>query len=170
MRLTALNRFFRGIKQMKWTYSLITLLTLCFALTANADTIGRYAGIVKSIPETTLKADPKSQAWAHSARTILAVAEESIAETIFSLQSITNKMNRPLFCLPQGQAIDTALVHQLLAQIIQQLTPADENKNLSDVVVTNIMSKYPCQEAAHHLSAQESLLAPKEYKMVHVES
>lgn len=155
--------------------NLLFAATLMFTLpiTAYADTIGRYAGIAKSIPEATLKADPKSQAWAHSARTILHVAEESIAESISSMQNAAMRLQRPILCMPQGRSINTALIHEILEQNIAQLKPSDETKNLSNVVVASLSTKYPCQ--AHQAQAAtpagtEALFAPKDIKMVHVDS
>jgi len=148
----------------------ITLLLTSLSTATFADTIGRYAGIAKSIPEASLKADPKSQAWAHSARAILEVAEESIAESIAAVQNAASQLNRPIFCLPESQSINTALIHQLLAQSISQLTEADATKNLSDVVVASLREKYPCQSTSQAQASPEALFAPKEYSMVHVDT
>ncbi len=105
---------------MKRIYIIAAIASAIISASANADTIGHYAGIAKSIPEAALKADPKSQAWAHSARTILQVAEESIAESLASAQRAANKLNKPLFCLPKNQSINTALIHEILKQNVDQ--------------------------------------------------
>lgn len=148
----------------------ILFLTISLSTVTFADTIGRYAGIAKSIPEASLKADPKSQAWAHSARTILNVAEESIAESIAAVQTAANQLNRPIFCLPKDQSINTELIHQILEQKVSQLKEADATKNLSDVVVASLTEKYPCQSINQAQAGPESLFAPREYTMVHVDT
>lgn len=149
----------------KWIYlSLVLPSIIAPFYQANADTIGRYAEIIKSIPEATLKADPKSQAWAHSARTILAVAEESITETIVSMHTLTTQKNMPLFCLPQGQNITSDLIHKVLEQSATNLSKNEAQKNLSEVVIEKLTTNYPCR-GNQFQSAQNELFAPKNYQM-----
>lgn len=149
----------------KWIYLSLTLPSIVAPFyQANADTIGRYAEIIKSIPEATLKADPKSQAWAHSARTILAVAEESITETIISMHTLTTQKNMPLFCLPQGQNITNDLIHKVLEQSATNLSKNEAQKNLSEVVIEKLTTNYPCRDNQFQ-SAQNELFAPKNYQM-----
>ena len=81
-----------------------------FSLSINADTIGKYVGIAKSIPAARMKADPKAQAWAHSARTVLDVTEETLTQTINSIQDMAKSQNRPIFCLASGKNIDFAIL------------------------------------------------------------
>ena len=52
----------------------------CLFITCNADTLGKYAGISKSIPQARLKADPQAHIWARSAKSILNIIEETIIE------------------------------------------------------------------------------------------
>lgn len=143
---------------------LLTPLLLSMTTLSNADTIGRYAEILKSIPEASLKADPKSQAWAHSARTILAVAEESITETIASIQKITDKQNTPLFCLPNNEEIGLDIVHKTLEKNVENLKRNNESKTLSEVVITDLIAHYPCP-ADGFKSAQNELFSSKNYQM-----
>ena len=138
---------------------------LMLTISANADTIGRYAQIVKSIPQATLKADPKSQAWAHSARTILAVAEESITETIVAIQKLSDKTKKPLFCLKDDTKITTELIHKILEQKVEGLIKAEENNSLSEVVIDNIMLTFPCFNHSGFQSAENELFASKTYQM-----
>ena len=126
----------------------ILVLLSFVSLSISADTIEKYVGIAKSIPQSRLKADPKAQAWAHSARTVLDVTEETLAQTIVSMQALSLKQNSPIFCLPNGKSIDTGLVHQILEQSVARLASTDFNKTISEVVVENLASAYPCNSAA----------------------
>ena len=60
---------------------LLIALLLC-ASTAMADTIDHYMNISNNIPSMEMKADPQAQTWARSARNILVITNESIAETL----------------------------------------------------------------------------------------
>ena len=152
------------IKQ-KVSCFLISSLFLVLPFQTRADTIGRYTEIAKSIPEATLKADAKSQAWAHSARTILAVAEESITETMLSMQQLAVKTKNPLFCMPSGESINVTLIHNVLMKKTENLSDSDAKLSLSDVAVEAIAANYPCNNANPFQSAQNALFAPKDYRM-----
>src|SRR5436189_129249 len=61
-------------------FLLISLIFICNQL--HADTIDNYMSIATNIPQMELKADPQAQAWARSARHVLTITCESIAETL----------------------------------------------------------------------------------------
>ena len=123
----------------------LLLVGALISSTTMADTIGKYAGIAKSIPSARLKADPKSQAWARSAQSILEITEETVAQTIEATQNIAVRNHSPLFCLPKGQKVDNQLVHSILDQAATNISNIDHNTSISEVVVSQLSSHYPCQ-------------------------
>ena len=124
---------------------LLTILS-----TAYSDTIGKYASIAKEIPKARLTADPKSQAWARSARSILNVTEETLAQTIQSMQALASKHNTPLLCLPAGQQIDNNLIHHTLEQLVNNFSPKDADKSISQAVIEQLEAQYPCNQHAQN--------------------
>ncbi len=58
------------------------LLFFVTIVSAEADTIDHYMNIANQIPQMEMKADQQSQTWARSARTVLILTSESIAETL----------------------------------------------------------------------------------------
>lgn len=135
---------------------------MSISMSTQADTIAKYANIAKSIPAAKLKADQKAQTWARSARSILDVTEESIAQTIQAMQQLAAKQGKPLFCLKNDADINTAQIHQILESKIQSLAAADANKTISEVVIEALASNYPCPNSnsasniSHHLDRQSS--------------
>ena len=132
---------------------------------AQADTIGKYAGIAKGIPQASLKADPQSQAWARSARSILEVTEETIAQTIQSVQSFAAKRNIQVFCLPAGMKIDNSLIHQILERSITNLSAAEANKNISEVVTEQLETQYPCKSNQHVQQRNNNMFGRNNYEI-----
>lgn len=122
------------------TYS----ICLLFTLPLQADTLAKYAGIANSIPQAQLKADEKSQAWARSAKSILDVADESIAQSIQAMQNLALRKRMQLFCLPADKTIDNNMVHQILNHLIQQNYDAIAQQSISEVVVSQLEQLYPC--------------------------
>ena len=74
-------------------------IVLFLVLSANvcADTIDHFMNIVNNIPQMEMKADPQSQAWARSARTVLILTSESIAETLVLSNESAKQQGTPLF-------------------------------------------------------------------------
>ncbi len=142
----------------------ITAMLLLVTLNSHADTIGKYIGIAKSIPQARLKADPRAQAWAHSARTVLTVTDETIAQTIIAMQGLAKKHKLSLFCLPQGKSINTALINQLLTGIAAAPNIIDPNKTISEVVVEQLSQDYPCDKK-QNIQPKLSLFGDKSYQM-----
>jgi hypothetical protein len=128
--------------------SIIFTLMVAGSVTTQADTLGKYASIAKSIPTMQLKADPKSQAWARSARSILAVTDEAIAESIDAMNTISKNNGRPLICMPESKPIDSTMVHTLLAELISKMAPDEASKNISAVVVSKLNTSFPCNQLA----------------------
>lgn len=103
--------------------------------------------IANQIPQMEMKADAQSQAWARSARTVLALTCDSILDTISLANDVAKDQGKGLFCLPPG----TQLTAEKLDLIIQQAynsnssQPSDKNKmSVSKIALISIAQQYPC--------------------------
>jgi hypothetical protein len=127
----------------------IIYLCLILSTSIHADTIDHYMKIANNIPQMEMKADQQSQAWARSARTILILTSESIAETLtISNDSATQKGN-PLFCLPPGVKIEASALNDLIQQTYKEIYSQQSDKDkmsVSQVALMGISKKYPCQQ------------------------
>lgn len=126
----------------------LLLLLACLGVNAHADTINKYANIANSIPKMELKADEKSQAWARSARSILAITDETIAETILSMNSLAIENGEALVCLPSNLSLNGETIHALLQEAIKDPLVLNQNKSISFVVINRLKEKYPCRHRA----------------------
>ena len=130
--------------------SCLVLLVISFG--TYADTIGKYAKIAKSIPQMSLKADPQSQAWMRSAKSILAITDETVAQTIMAMNQLAKSQGRPLICLPDGKVIDGDTVHGILASKIQGDVDENAPDTISNIVTQELVKTYPCNGARKHLA------------------
>ncbi len=112
-----------------------------------SDTIDNYQHISKSIPKMEIKADEQSQAWARSARHVLTITNESIAETLIALNSEAAKQGKPFFCLPQNQQLSAEHLGQLIQEYTQNLgqQSANNRPTVSRIAFEAVVKKYPCQ-------------------------
>lgn len=125
----------------------ILLLSTLFT-SAHADTIDHYMNIVNNIPKMEVQADPQSQAWARSARNILALTSESIAESLMLANESATSAGRPLFCLPQNTQLTAQIMNDLIQQTYGELSSQQSDKNkltVSQVALLGISKRYPCQ-------------------------
>ena len=119
-----------------------------FNLPAHADTIDHYMNIANNIPQMELKADRASQAWAHSSRTVLTLACDSIADSLLVANEIAIKMKHPLFCLPQGMQLTSTLLDELIQQSYNsnpQIKNAKTPPTVSTVALNALEQHYPCK-------------------------
>lgn len=117
------------------------LLTI---VSSHADTIGKYAKIANSIPQMSLKADPESQAWMRSAKSVLAITDETVAQTVIAMNELAKNQGRPLICPPVDKAIDGETIHRILAEAIKGAPSENENTTISVVVANSLAKEYPC--------------------------
>src|SRR3989338_3958015 len=126
-------------------------IILCLAFLVQpvfADTMDHYMNIVENIPKMEMKADPQSQAWARSARNVLAITAESIAETLLEANSQAESLGKPLFCLPAGKQLDSQTLNNLIQQTFRELASQDSQKTqmtVSQVAWEGVKRQYPCQ-------------------------
>lgn len=148
---------------------LVCLLFLIPYVT-QADTIDHYMNIVNNIPKMEMQADPQSQAWARSARNILALTSESIGETLTMANDAAKARGVSLFCLPPGKTLSAEFLNELIQQTYREISAqhSDQTKmSVSQVALIGIGKQYPCQpnqsprlEMFHEHAAPESLLQP----------
>lgn len=128
---------------------------------AHADTINNYMSIATNIPQMEIKADPQAQAWARSARHVLTITCESIAETLIQANETAKSQGKPLFCLPQGTQLNSINMNELIQATYKEISSQRSDKDtmtVSQVALLGISKQYPCQQS------------PGEKQMAHVTS
>ncbi len=114
----------------------------------SADTISNYMNIANNIPQMEIKADPQSQAWARSARHVLTITCESIAETMLQANETASTQGKPLFCLPKEVQLNSIVLNDLIQQTYKELSSQQSDKDqmtVSQVALLGVSKKYPCQ-------------------------
>lgn len=126
---------------------LLILTSLTVTTLAHADTIGRYMNIANNIPKMEMKADKQSHVWARSARTILSLTSESIAETLMLANDTAREHGTPIFCLPASTSLDAAMLNDLIQQTYRDISSQESDKSnmtVSQVALIGVTRKYPC--------------------------
>lgn len=128
--------------------TLILSTLLFYTSFAAADTMDNYMSISNNIPQMELKADAQSQAWARSARTVLTMTGETIAETLIQANEIAKNQGKPLFCLPANTALDGNLMNNIIVQTYKEISSQQSDKDrmtVSQVAWLGVTKNYPCQ-------------------------
>ncbi|KTD61927.1 hypothetical protein [Legionella spiritensis] len=123
-----------------------SFLFLAAALT-HADTIDHYMNISNNIPQMEMKADPQAQAWARSARNVLTITTETIAETLLQANELAKSQGRPLFCLPKDVSLNSVTLNGIIVQTYREISSQQSDKNkmtISQVAWLGITKAYPC--------------------------
>lgn len=145
-----------------------TCLLLLAVAQSHADTIDHYMNIHNAIPQMALKADPDSQAWARSARNVLAITNETVAETLLEANEKARSQGKPLFCLIKNEKLDAATLEKLIVNTYQTLSSRQSDKDkmtVSQIAYLGVTQAYPCQK-----SQQPDFLNPvSPSQMQHVE-
>ncbi|KTC66786.1 phosphatase [Legionella birminghamensis] len=127
-------------------YFFLLLSSLSFLV--KADTIDHYMSISNNIPQMEMKADAQSQAWARSARNVLIITAESIAETLTQANDLAKSQGRQLFCLPEGKKLDAMTMNNIIVQTYGGISSQESDKNkmtVSQVAWLGVMKAFPCQ-------------------------
>lgn len=137
---------------------LLCLSACVFISTVHADTINNYMNIANNIPQMEMKADPQAQAWARSARNVLSITSESIAETLLQVNEEATQQGKALFCLPQGVQLNAVIMNGLIQQTYKDMSSQQSDKNnmsVSQVALLAVKKQYPCTQNKNmtHLSA-----------------
>ena len=130
----------------------LTLSLLIAYANIHADTIDHFINIVNNIPQMEMKADQQSQAWARSARTILLLTGESIAETLAFANETAVELGVPLFCLPQAVQLNAVMLNDLIQQTYNELSSQESNKDqmtVSKIAMFGLRKQYPCKNFRH---------------------
>lgn len=115
---------------------------------AYADTIDNYMKIANNIPLMEMKADQQAQAWARSARHVLTITCESIAETLVQANETAKQLGKPLFCLGNGAQLNPVVMNELIQQTYKQISSQQSDKDkmtVSQVALLGVSQRYPCQ-------------------------
>ncbi len=125
------------------------LLILCGYI--HADTINNYMNIANNIPQMEIKADPQAQAWARSARHVITITCESIAETMIQANDAATNLGKPIFCLPSGTQLNSIVLNNLIQQTYKDMTSQQSDKDkltVSQVAWMGVNKQFPCQQPA----------------------
>lgn len=130
---------------------LTSMLLILSSTLIQADTMDHYMNITNQIPQMEMKADPQSQAWARSARTIMAIANESIAETLVQANESAKSHGAPLFCLPGGVALNAETIQGVIVKTYRSISSQQSDKDkmtVSQIALLGMTRDYPCQNQA----------------------
>ena len=140
---------------------LFSLLLLTLSTYAYADTIEHYMNIASNIPKMEIKADPQAQAWARSARNVLLITSESIAETLTQVNKSATNLNKPLFCMPAGTLLDGKMLDNLIQETYQAISSQQRSGNMtvSEVALFGLSKKFPCNNLKSRANQMEHMSA-----------
>lgn len=113
-----------------------------------ADTIENYMKIANNIPVMEMKADAQAQAWARSARHVLTITCESIAETLIQANEVATHQGKPLFCLTSGVQLNPVSMNELIQQTYKNISSQQSDKNkmtVSQIALLGMNKQYPCR-------------------------
>ena len=127
----------------------VKLLPVLFVVTGYADTIDHYINIASAIPKMEMKADTQSQAWARSARNVLSITNETIAETLTQVNKEAIRMGKPFFCMAPGKSLNAETISSILMNTYQSIAsqPAEKDKmTISQVAWLGVTKEFPCKK------------------------
>lgn len=136
--------------------SWLILGLMLHSVLAMADTMSHYMNISNQIPKMEMKADPQSQLWARSARNILTITNESIAETLTQANELAKSRGAPLFCLPSGVTLNAVTLNDLILKTYQNLSSQQSDKDkmtISQIAWLGVTKAYPCSNPANNSTA-----------------
>lgn len=126
------------------------LVGLGVSTSSLADTIDNYMNIVTNLPQMEMKADSESQAWARSARNILMLTSETIAESLILANMESTKQGFPLFCLPLEKKLSNGEINEIIKNSYNSISSTqgnDRNKmTVSQIALLGIQKNYPCKK------------------------
>ena len=132
-------------KSYKQVYLLIVALSSGYPL--HADTMDHYMNIVNNIPKMEIKADGQAQIWAKSARNVLLLTCESVAESMAIVNETAVRQGMPLFCLPGTVTLNGSMLRNLVEQTYLDMPNQESEKSkmtVSDVALIGLTKTYPC--------------------------
>lgn len=140
--------FLQNVSFMRLIVTTIFFSVLSTSMSAFADTIDNYASIANHITSMEIKADRDAQTWARSARNVLAITNESIAETLIEANRIATNEGHPIFCLTKDTTLDASIIKSLLEKALKTNPELqnDKTRPTISVVATNaVRDAFPCK-------------------------
>lgn len=134
-----------------FTMRIILVFLSLISSSVYADTINNYMNIVNNIPQMEMKADQQAQAWARSARHVITITCESIAETMLQANQAAQNAGKPIFCLPVGVSLNAPFLNDLIQQTYRDLSSQQSDKDkmtVSQIAWLGVGQKYPCDHNA----------------------
>lgn len=123
-------------------------LLMLLSSVAMADTMDHYMNISNQIPQMEMKADPQAQTWARSARNVLIITNESIAETLTQANELAKNQGAPLFCLPAGVSLSANTLNDIIVKTYRELSSQQSDKDkmtVSQMAWLGVSKTWPCQ-------------------------
>jgi hypothetical protein len=130
---------------------LLSCLIFMISVPAWSDTINNYMNIVSNIPTMEMKADANSQAWARSAKNVLTITNEGIAEALLEANRLAQSQGSPLFCLPNNTPLNADSMKVLIEKAYQTMPNVQTEKDkltVSQVAWLAVTHDYPCKTIA----------------------
>ena len=127
---------------------IISLFMTFITLSAYADTIEHYINILDGIPKMEIKADPQAQAWARSARNVLTITNETVAETLLQANEVAEKQGKPLFCLAPSVQLTASKMGEIIVSAYRNISSQRSDKEqltVSQIAWIGMVQTYPCQ-------------------------
>ena len=143
----------------------ISIVLLGLAPWVQADSIGRYMTIASNIPKMEMKADPQAQAWARSAKNILNLTSESIAETLMLTNKTATQQGNAFFCLPPQVTLNSTMLNELIQQTYKEISSQESDKesmSVSEVALLGVRQKYPCKTSMFGNNSNSNSMAHEE--------
>ena len=140
-------------KKLRWC-CLYLLSTVTIVQKVHADTMDHYMNIVDKIPKMEIKADGQAQIWAKSARNVLILTCESVAESLKIANDTASRESTPLFCMPASIILDGAMLHELVQQTYREISSQESDKSkmtVSEVALLGLTKTYPCAKTQQQL-------------------
>lgn len=132
--------------------TLLAIILTIVSLGAWADTMDHYMNISNQIPQMQMKADEQAQAWARSARAVLTITNETVAETLSQANELAAKQGKHLFCLPAGVQLNAVTLEEIILNTYKEISSQQSDKDkmtVSQLAWLGVMKTYPCQEQAN---------------------
>lgn len=127
---------------------LISLLFAGMNFSVVADTMENYLSIKNRIPQMEVRADPRALAWARSARSVLMITNDAIAETLLKANETLAHEKTPFFCLPPGKVLDANTLEGIIVDTYRSIASAEADKNkmtVSEVAWLGVAKTWPCK-------------------------
>ena len=150
-------------------FMLLQILACCL----HADTMKHYMAISERLPQMEMKADSKAQAWARSARSVMTLTNESIAETLLQANDIATRQGHPLFCLPPAVNLNAVTLNGIIVNTYRDISSQQQDKEtmtVSEVAWLGVTKLYPCHTSTHKKHITSAALGRRQNSLLHMDA